>query len=88
MKTWKFLAAAAASPLLLAGCDGDDVSLIMPAETQDWGIYQKVRMPDGMICYVYTPEDGSTGLSCSTDFKWANAETIVIDADVEDVDED
>ncbi len=84
MKTVKFLVVLAASPLLLAGCGGDDVTLMMPVETQDWGIYQKVRMPDGMICYVYSPEDGTAGLSCSTDFKWANAEKLVIDAEDDD----
>jgi len=86
VKTWTFLVVAAAIPLSLAGCGADDVTLLMPVETQDWGIYQKVRMPDGMICYVYTPEDGSTGLSCSTDFQWANAEKLVIDAEVDDED--
>ena len=87
MKTLKFLTVVAASPLLLAGCGADDVTLLMPVETQDWGIYQKVRMPDGMICYVYSPEDGSNGLSCSIDFQWDTATLIdgeVVDAEEED----
>ncbi len=87
MKTWKFLTVIAAAPVLLAGCGADDVTLLMPVETQDWGIYQKVRMPDGMICYVYGPEDGSNGLSCSIDFQWDTATLIdgeVIDDEEED----
>ena len=78
---WKFPVMLAASPLLLAGCGADDVTVAIPVETQDWGIYQKVRMPDGMICYVYNPGDGRTGLSCSTEFKWVNTEKLVIDAE-------
>ena len=56
--------------LFLQGCaPASTTTATSPVDYKDWGAYGKVRMPDGMVCYVYHV-GYKGGLSCSKEFTW------------------